>query len=98
MKKSKSEISSIVIFFTIVMFFFIVLLGSSCKAQTPQPTQDTVKSYEITRELNRRNFSDDMKVFKETVKAETDTLRVKIDNEMPKVKELAKSFVDYLKR
>jgi hypothetical protein len=98
MKRSKSEISSIVIFFTIVVFFFIVLLGSSCKAQTPQTKQDTVKSYEITRELNRRNFSDDVEVFKETVKAETDTLRVKIDNEMPKVKELAKSFVDYLKR
>ena len=98
MKRSKSEISAIVIFFTIVAFFFIVLLGSSCNAQTPQPKQDTVKSYEITRELNRRNFSDDMESFKETVKAETDTLRVKIDNEMPKVKELAKSFVDYLKR
>lgn len=98
MKRSKSEISSIVIFFTIVMFFFIVLLGSSCNAQTPKPTQDTIQSYEITKELNRRNFSDDMEVFKETVKAETDTLRVKIDKEMPKVKELAQSFVDYLKR
>lgn len=80
------------------MFFFIVLIGSSCNAQAPQPKQDTIQSYEITRELNRRNFSDDMEVFTETVKAETDTLRVKIDNEMPKVKELAKSFVDYLKR
>lgn len=98
MKRSKSEISSIVIFFTIVVFFFIALMGSSCNAQTPKPKQDTIQSYEITRELNRRNFSDDMEVFKETVKAETDTLRVKIDKEMPKVKELAQSFVDYLKR
>lgn len=85
----------------ILVFLMCLILIPKANAQTTNPpkkenTQATIDKW--VKDLNSRNFSDDMDKFKEGVKETTQKAKDSIQKYTPEVKRLFKSFGDYLKR
>lgn len=85
----------------ILVFLLCLILIPKTNAQTTnlpkkENTQTTIDKW--VKDLNTRNFSDDMDKFKEGVKETTQKAKDSIQKYTPEVKRLFKSFGDYLKR
>lgn len=85
----------------ILVFLLCLILIPKTNAQTTnlpkkENTQTTIDKW--VKDLNTRNFSDDIDKFKEEVKETTQKAKDSIQKYTPEVKRLFKSFGDYLKR
>ena len=85
----------------ILVFLLCLILIPKTNAQNTnlpkkENTQSTIDKW--VKDLNTRNFSDDMDKFKEGVKETTQKAKDSIQKYTPEVKRLFKSFGDYLKR
>lgn len=85
----------------ILVFLMCLILIPKTNAQNTnlpknENTQSTIDKW--VKDLNTRNFSDDMDKFKEGVKETTQKAKDSIQKYTPEVKRLFKSFGDYLKR
>lgn len=85
----------------ILVFLMCLLIIPKAKTQTLNPPKTETKQSVFdkwTKDLNKRNFSDDIDKFKEEVKETTQKAKDSIQKYTPEVKRLFKSFGDYLKR
>ena len=86
---------------TILIVFVLCLVIVRCTYAQQTPTKQENNQTLVDKwvvDLNKRNFSDDIDSFKESVKETTRKAKDSIQKYTPEVKRLVRSFGDYLKR